>query len=202
MFWKFSAQDIRYTGWQSGTISNIMHKICDSTVTNYISKYFSSTADIVSRASPMASRPSVCQPFFKSNRLPFIWSFWYLAWMCATIFPKKLWKYNFDFFYESLIKKQLNNGNFGGFWQFSKKNFNAGLWNLQEYYGCFQLCAKNGPCEPIFLNRSIYRSLSICWKWFQWIHSKLLEVQWSYYCKCVKARPQRVKFVGHFGPPK
>ena len=52
-------------------------------------------------------------------------------------------------------------------------------------------------------NRSIYRFFSICWKWFQWIHSKLLEVQWSYYCKCVQARPQRVKFVSHFAasPP-
>ena len=157
MFWKFSAQDIRYMGWQSGTISNIMHKICDSTVINFISKYFSSSADIVSRAYSMPSRPSVCQPFFKSNKHSFIWSFWYLAWMCTTIFQKKVVKVQFCFAFNIFLwifnKKKGKQWEFWRFLAIVSKSFDAGLWNLQEYYRCFQLCVKNGPCGPSFSNR-------------------------------------------------
>ena len=155
MFWMFSAQDIRYKGWQCGTISNIMHKICDSTVANFISNYFSSTADIVSRAYPMPSRPSVCQPFFKSSRLPFMWSFWYLAWMCTAIFLKKSCESTIlIFFLWILDKKKI--GKQWEFWRFLailSKSFLCWTMKLkQDYNGCFQLCVKNGPCGPFFFS--------------------------------------------------
>ena len=45
---------------------------------------------------------------------------------------------------------------------------------------------------------SIYRFSSI---FFCWFHFNLdLQAHWSYFCRCVKDKPQRPKFLGHFRP--
>ena len=77
------------------------HRAGDFLIDNYMS-LFSYAADIVSRAYPMPSRPSsvrlsVCPSVnLFTNRIGslnfFFRSLRYLAWMCTTIFPQKLWK--------------------------------------------------------------------------------------------------------------
>ena len=65
---------------------------------------------------------------------------------------------------------------------------------------------KNGPCGPIFSNRSqIGQYIGSC----QFAENdsngftrNIKKFSGATIVKCVKARPQRVKFVGHFGLPK
>ena len=82
--------------------------------------------------------------------------------------------------------------------------FTGILWVLSGVCEKWPLWAKfSGRFGPVYgRNMSIFRIVSNFLKSFNWNHMKHdLLAHCSCLCRCVKDRPQRPKFTGHFGPP-